>query len=158
MTIWRFFLKLQHCKVWPWPQFHSFSTIVAFYNDHYQQFYDIRAMQGISVQNVKYKFIIKAGLSYIRNWVHLRGPVIQANGKLTFEDDLRSGGQEVCYISLHSKPASALSLPTVWLHWGNLGVARCWEMATLPAGYIPQRKLPSASSSGSLFHCVCEVL
>ena len=26
----------------------------------------------------------------------------------------------------------------------------------LPAGYIPQRKLPSASSIGSLFHCVCE--
>ena len=60
------FLKLRHCKVWPWPQFHSFATIVVFYNDHYRQLYDIRAMQGISVQNVKYKFIIKAGLSYIR--------------------------------------------------------------------------------------------
>jgi hypothetical protein len=24
------------------------------------------------------------------SWVHLRGPVIQANGRLTFEDDLRS--------------------------------------------------------------------
>ena len=31
-------------------------------------------------------------------------------------------------------------------------------MATLPAGYIPQRKLPSASSSGSLDFIVCEVL
>ena len=61
-------------------------------------------------------------------------------------------------LSLELKPASALSLPTVWSTWGNPGVARCREMATLPAGYIPQRKLPSASSSGSLFHCVCEVL
>ncbi len=25
-------------------------------------------------------------------WVRLRGPVIQANGRLIFEDDLRSGG------------------------------------------------------------------
>ena len=37
-------------------------------------------------------------------------------------------GQEVCYTSLHSEPLSALNLPTVWLHWGNTGVARCWEM------------------------------
>ena len=49
-----------------------------------------------------------------------------------------------------------LSLPNN--HWGNPGLARCREMATLPAGYIPQRKVPSASSSGSLFHCVCAVL
>ena len=26
------------------------------------------------------------------SWVRLRGPVIQANGRLIFEDDLRSGG------------------------------------------------------------------
>ena len=26
------------------------------------------------------------------SWVHLRGPVIQANGRLTFVDDLWSGG------------------------------------------------------------------
>ena len=26
------------------------------------------------------------------SWVRLRGPVIQANGSLTFEDDLRSEG------------------------------------------------------------------
>jgi hypothetical protein len=30
-------------------------------------------------------------------------------------------------------------------------------MATLPAGYIPQRQVPSASSSGSLGFIVCEV-
>ena len=58
------------------------------------------------------------------------GPVIQANGRLTFEDDLRSGG--LLYF-IHSEPASALSLPTVWLLWGNPGVAKCEEMATLPA-------------------------
>ena len=51
------------------------------------------------------------------------GPVIQANGRLIFEDDLK--GQEVCYASLHSEPASALGLPTVWSLWGNPGIARC---------------------------------
>ena len=64
-------------------------------------------------------------------------------------------GQEVCYASLHSEPASALSLPTVWSLWGNPGMARCWEMSTLPAGYILQRKVTSASSSGSLGSIVC---
>ena len=39
-------------------------------------------------------------------------------------------GQEVCYTSLHSEPASALSLSTVCSHWGNLGVAKCWEMSS----------------------------
>ena len=38
-------------------------------------------------------------------------------------------GQEVCYASLHSEPASALGLPTVWSLWGNLGMARCQEMS-----------------------------
>jgi hypothetical protein len=38
-------------------------------------------------------------------------------------------------------------------------VARCQEMATLPAGYIPQCKAPSASSRGLLgFMCVCSVV
>ena len=26
------------------------------------------------------------------SWIRLRGPVIQANGRLTYEDDMRSGG------------------------------------------------------------------
>ena len=56
-------------------------------------------------------------------------------------------GQEVCYTSLHSDPPSALSLLTVWLHWGNPVVAKCWKMATLPAGYILQRKVPSVIPS-----------
>ena len=64
-------------------------------------------------------------------------------------------GQEVCYASFQWTPVSALSLPTVWSHRGNPGVTRCREMATLPAGYIPQRKVPSASSSGSLGFIVC---
>ena len=34
------------------------------------------------------------------SWVRLRGPVIQANGRLTFEDDLRSGGL-LCFISMN---------------------------------------------------------
>ena len=76
------------------------------------------------------------------------GPVIQATGRLT------NWGA-----TLHSESASALGLPTVWSLWGNPGMARCQEMSTLPAGYIPQRKVTLASSSGSLcfimnFHCV----
>ena len=82
------------------------------------------------------------------------GPVIQANGRLTFEGDLRSA--ILHYV--HSEPASALSLLTVWSHWWNLGAARCRKMGTLPAGYISQRRVPSASSSESLFHFVCAVL
>ena len=62
------------------------------------------------------------------------------------------------YASFQWTPASTLSLSTLWSLRGNPGMIRCKEMATLPAGYIPQRKLPSVSSSGSLFHCVLEVL
>ena len=40
----------------------------------------------------------------------------------------------------------------------NLGMARCREMVTLPVGYILQHKVPSSSSSESLFHFVCAVL
>ena len=43
-------------------------------------------------------------------------------------------------------------------YWGNLEVTRCKKMAILPAGYIPQHKVPSASSSGKLDFIVCEVL
>ena len=64
-------------------------------------------------------------------------------------------GQEVFHASLHSEPASALGLPTVWSLWGNPGMARCWEMSTLHAGYIPQHKVTSESSSGSLGFIVC---
>ena len=71
--------------------------------------------------------------------------------------------QEVCYASLHSKPASPLGLSTVWLLRGNLGMARCWEMSTLQTGYILQCKVTSASSGGSLgfimnFYCVWSVV
>ena len=36
--------------------------------------------------------ISKSPHTKISSWVCLRGPVIQVNGRLTFEDDLRSGG------------------------------------------------------------------
>ena len=62
-------------------------------------------------------------------------------------------GQEVCYASLHSEPASALDLPTVWSLWGNPGMPRCFS--TLPAGHISQRKVTSVISSGSLGFIVC---
>ena len=61
----------------------------------------------------------------------------------------------VCYTSLYSEPASSLSLLTVWSHRGIPGVTMCQEMATSPAGYIPQHKVPSASSSRSLDFFVC---
>ena len=55
----------------------------------------------------------------------------------------------------HSEPASILGLLTVWSLWGNPGMARCQEISTLLAGYIPQRKVTSGSSSGSLGIIVC---
>ena len=49
---------------------------------------------------------------------------------------------------------------SVW-YWGNLGVARCREMATLPAGYIPQHKVPLhwwAAVGHWISLCVCSVV
>ena len=66
-------------------------------------------------------------------------------------------GQEVCYASLHSEPASALSLLTVWLLWENPGMARCWEMSTLPAEYIPWNDIDKQLWVTG-FHCVWSVL
>ena len=68
-------------------------------------------------------------------------------------------GQEVCYVSLHSEPVSTLGLPTVWSLWGNPGMARCWEMSSLPS-----RTHPAAQSDISEqqlvtgFHCVWSVV
>ena len=39
------------------------------------------------------------------------GPLIQAKGRLSFEDDLKSGG---LWPVFRSEPASTLSLLTVW--------------------------------------------
>ena len=38
---------------------------------------------------------------------------------------------------------------------GEPRMARCWEMSTLPAGHIPQCKVTSMSSNGSLGFIVC---
>ena len=54
--------------------------------------------------------------------------------------------------------APALGSLIVWSLWGNPGMARCRETSTLPAGYIPQRKAKSTSSSGSLGFNVYEEL
>ena len=75
-----------------------------------------------------------------------QGSFANANGMLIFEDDLK----EACYASLHSEPTSVLGLTTVWSLWRKTGMARCQDMSTLPAGYILQRKVPSASSIWSL--------
>ena len=42
------------------------------------------------------------------SWVRLRGPVIQANGRLTFEDDLRLGGL-LCFISMNASVRTELA-------------------------------------------------
>ena len=51
-------------------------------------------------------------------------PVIQANGRLSFEV---AWGLEACFTVFHSEPASALSLLTVWSLQGNPAMARCWR-------------------------------
>ena len=48
------------------------------------------------------------GHQYMVGWVRLRGPVIQANGRLTFEDDLRSGGL-LCLISMNASVRTELA-------------------------------------------------
>ena len=42
------------------------------------------------------------------SWVRLRGPVIQANGRLIFEDVLRSGGL-LCFISMNASVRTELA-------------------------------------------------
>ena len=47
--------------------------------------------RGCQLDSERSNFFLDAQLGRPGSWVHLRGPVIQANGRLTFEDDLRSG-------------------------------------------------------------------
>ena len=56
---------------------------------------------------------------------------------------------ELWSLTVHTK----LYTPSTINSWDR--VARCREMATLPAGYIPQHKVSSVSSSGSLGFIVC---
>ena len=44
--------------------------------------------------------VCKSRIKTFASWVRLRGPVIQANGRLTYEDDLRSGG--LLFISMNT--------------------------------------------------------
>ena len=55
------------------------------------------------------ELFIKQTIEFIYvSWVRLRGPVIQANGRLTFEDDLRSGGL-LCFISMNASVRTELA-------------------------------------------------
>ena len=47
-------------------------------------------------------------IPYCWSWVRLRGPVIQANGRLTLEDDLRSGDL-LCFISMNASVRTELA-------------------------------------------------
>ena len=96
----------------------------------------------------------------VASWVRLRGPVMQANGRLIFEDDLRSGGL-LCLTTQWTSVCIELANSMVILD--NLRKAACQEMSTLHAGYLPQCKLTLASSSGPPgfimnFHCVWTVV
>ena len=53
------------------------------------------------------------------------GPVIQANGRLIFEEDWRPA--LLCF----SEPGSASSLITACSLWGNPGMARSWRKSNL---------------------------
>ena len=65
------------------------------------------------------------------------GPVIQANGMLSFEDD----GLEACFTVFHSEQASALSLLTVWSLWGSPGMARCRRKSNLSCWIDPAAQI-----------------
>jgi hypothetical protein len=56
----------------------------------------------------------------IGSWVQLRGPVIQANGRLTFEDDLRSGGLLMLHYTVNQHPHWARQ------QYGHSGGTRGW--------------------------------
>ena len=73
------------------------------------------------------------------------GPVIQANWRPTFEDALRSGGL-LYFNSINTSVRTELADSMV-----TLG-------EPLPAGFISQRKLPSASSSGKLDFTLVETI
>ena len=69
----------------------------------------------MKIKGLSMAFLIpKIVLSYQRSitsttsWVRLRGPVIQTNGRLTFEDDLRSGGL-LCFISMNASVRTELA-------------------------------------------------
>ena len=56
----------------------------------------------------KYSFKNGKRIKSVNSWVCLRGPVIQANGRLTFEDELRSGGL-LCFISINASVPTELA-------------------------------------------------
>ena len=73
-------------------------------------------MRSKEVKGLNFEILILNIFSYsgktlnLKNvsWVRLRGPVIQANGRLTFEDDLRSGGL-LCFISMNTSVRTELA-------------------------------------------------
>ena len=89
------------------------------------------------------------------------GPFVRTCNPSKWEADiwgwLEVRRSAMIHYTVNQRPPG-LGLLTVWSLWGNPGMARCQEMSTLPAGYIPQCKLTSASSSGSLDFIVCKVL
>ena len=59
------------------------------------------------------KIVKSIGINAKKSILHVKlgsvvGPVIQANGRLTFEDDLRSGGL-LCFISMNASVRTELA-------------------------------------------------
>ena len=103
----------------------------------------------------------------MRSWVHLRGPVIQANGRLTFEDDLRSGGL-LCFTTQWASINTGLvdGMVTPGGNRGWLGVERCqlcsWHLST-PSNFASRIHPTAQSDIGKQqcvteFHCVWSVV
>ena len=63
------------------------------------------------------------------SWVCLRAPVIQANGRLTFEDDLWSGG--LLYFT-HSEPVRTHTPTRFWKNWRHSQAAAARQITTCP--------------------------
>ena len=63
---------------------------------------------NILIPPQKLSDINKTDISIVYCLVRWHGPVIQANGRLTFEDDLRSGGL-LCFISMNASIRTELA-------------------------------------------------
>ena len=85
------------------------------------------------------RFIFTAVTFYKIHILAVAGPVIQANGRLEFED----GSPAALCVTLN------LSSASTWTLWGEPGVARLSKGSAIPArGDIQQLKVLAASSSG----------
>ena len=77
------------------------------------QFWGIWAAQGSKDPSANFSDFMTPSLPHwhltsLTKLGSVAGPVIQANGRLTFEDDLRSGGL-LCFISINASVCTELA-------------------------------------------------